>query len=646
MLKLKSGGDKFIVYLLNRPVAILSTVLVFALIGFQIYTAGFGQLTPLAQRSIHVGITLCLCYLFFTGLHEKSEKPVHPVRVIVLTCIAGFVLFSALYILFNADRLTTGFLVEISGTEKILAVGLTLAVIEAARRTTGPALPILAVIAISYTIFGDAIPGKWGHPGFSIDYLLEHLYLGTEGIWGLVTGISATLVAAFIILGAFLLATGAADGFMDLSVAVAGRSMGGAAKVATFSSALFGMLNGSAVANVATTGNFTIPAMKRLGYRKRFAAAVEACASTGGQITPPIMGAGAFVMAELLAVPFTVVMFAAIIPAFLFFACIWFSIDIEARRSGLKTFDKGEVQPWRDVLKWNKTGIIGVTSAVILVSLFAGNTPTLAAFYGICTNIFLFFCQGKFDKAALKEKLKTLAEGARLAARGIIAVLPLLVCAQIALSLVGLTGIGVKLSEQIISVGDGFGMLPGLCLTLVVALVLGMGIPTTAAYLLASAVTVPALFELGVDPLAAHFFVFYSALLASLTPPVCTSVFTAAVIAGTRWWPVSLEAIRLAAMKFVLPFFFIYRPEVLMTGSPLGILWAVTVGTVTAIVFAYGFGGYIQRPISMLSRVVLIAAGFSMIGGGTVSNVVAALALVALLAFRFVPKLRNFDLRA
>ncbi len=626
---------------LRNPVNLVSFVLIFGLVGFQIYTSGFGQLAPLSQRCLHVGITLTLCYLFFTGLVEKADGARKPFDVCMHVAIAAFVCFATMYIFVNEERLTTGFLFKITTFEKFLGIGLTLAVIEAARRTTGLALPILAVISIGYTLFGDLIPGKWGHPGFSIDYLFEHLYLGTEGIWGLVTGISATLVAAFIILGAFLLATGAADGFMDLSVAVAGRSMGGAAKVATFSSALFGMLNGSAVANVATTGNFTIPAMKRLGYRKEFAAAVEACASSGGQITPPIMGAGAFIMAELLGVPYTTVMLAAIIPAFLFFTCIWISIDTEARKEELKTFKDDEIVPLREVLTWNKTGIIGVTATVIMGSMLLGHTPTLAAFYGICANVGLYLFHGKFDKESLAKKFSVLIEGARLSAKGIMAVLPLLICAQIALSLVGLTGFGVKLSEQIISVGTGFGMFPGLCLTLVVALVLGMGIPTTAAYLLASAVTVPALSELGVDPLAAHFFVFYGALLASLTPPVCTSVFTAAVIADAKWLPVSIESIKLAAMKFVLPFFFIYRPEVLMTGAPYHIAWDVVVGILTSIAFAYGFGGFIRKPISLPLRLLLIGAGFWMIAGDIVSDAVAAAVLIGLVVLKYIQ--RNND---
>jgi TRAP transporter 4TM/12TM fusion protein len=625
----------------KHPIEIIAAALIFALIGFHIYTAGFGQFPPLVQRSIHLGIALSLCYLFFTGTVGHSENAARPIRVALHTCIAVFVLFSSFYIGYHDERLTTGFLTEISSFEKFLGIGLTMAIIEAARRTTGLALPILAAMTIGYTIFGDAIPGKWGHPGFSNEYLFEHLYLSGEGIWGMVTGLSATLIAAFIILGAFLLSTGAADGFMDLSVAIAGRSMGGAAKVATFSSALFGTLNGAAVANVATTGNFTIPAMKRLGYRPEFAAAVEACASSGGQITPPIMGAGAFVMAELLGVPYLEVVYAAIIPAFLFYTCIWFSIDIEARRSSLKMFDISEVPSLREVLTWNKTGAIGVTAVVIMASLFTGKTPTLAAFYGICAIIGLFLLQGKFDRVAWKNKFEKLMEGARLSAKGIITVLPLLICAQISLSLIGLTGVGVKLSEQIISVGVGYGMFPGLVLTLIVALVLGMGMPTTAAYLLAAAVTVPALSELGINPLAAHFFVFYGALLSALTPPVCTAVFTAAVIAQVHWFPVAITAIRLAAMKYALPFFFIYRPEILMTGSPIQIFWVLVVGVAAAIVFAFGFGGYIRRPIPILARGAFILTGCSMIQGGVISNTIATFVLIALITMKYLTHKRG-----
>jgi len=619
-----------------KPIGILTAVLVFALIVFQIFTAGFGQYAPLIQRSIHIGIAIPICFLFFTGAVEATGTVVSRLQVSILICIAAFVSFASFYIAYHDERLTTGFLTEISNFEIVLGAGLTLAILVSARRTTGMALPILAVMTICYTLFGDTIPGNWGHPGFSTQYLFEHLYLSGEGIWGMVTGLSATLIAAFIILGAFLLATGAAEGFMDLSIAVAGRSMGGAAKVATFSSALFGMLNGAAVANVATTGNFTIPAMKRLGYRKEFAAAVEACASSGGQITPPIMGAGAFVMAELLGRPYLDIVYAAIIPALLFYICIWFSIDVEARRAGLKTFDKSEVPPLRSVLTWNKTGIIGVTAFVIMGFLFSGVTPTLAAFYGICTNIGLFLLQGKFDRDAFKQKLATLVKAVWLSARGITAVLPLLICAQIALSLIGLSGFGVKLSEQIISVGVGYGMFPGLFLALVVALVLGMGMPTTAAYLLAAAVTVPALTELGIDPLAAHFFVFYGALLSALTPPVCTAVFTAAVIARAHWWPVAVASIQLAAMKYVLPFFFIYRPEVLMTGAPLEIFWTFIVGVASAILLALGFGGYLKRQIPMIVRVVLILIGCAMIEGGIISNTIAAAVLVGLVSLKYL----------
>jgi TRAP transporter 4TM/12TM fusion protein len=444
-----------------------------------------------------------------------------------------------------------------------------------------------------------------------------------------VTGLSANLISIFIIFGAFLLATGAAESFMSLAMIAAGKFPGGAAKVATVSSALFGMLNGAAVANVATTGNFTIPAMKRLGYRPAFAGAVEATASSGGQITPPIMGAGAFVMAELLGISYTTVMQAAVLPAFLFYACIWMSIGVEARRENMQPFDRSEIPPLAEVLHWRKIGPLALTIGVMLTSMFSGNTPTLAAFYGICTNLVLFLVIGSFKWTALRERLLRIAEGVRLARNGIVTIIALLVSAQIALALIGLTGIGIKLSEQIIAVGVHGGLFVSLLLALIVALILGMGMPTTAAYLLAAAVTVPALSAIGIDPLAAHFFVFYGALLSALTPPVCTAVFTAAVIANEHWWPIALDSIRLAAMKYILPFFFIYRPEVLLAGSTLEILWVVAIGLICAFLFAIGTGGYYLRRIGNPLRFVCVLTAMTIPAGSLYLDAVAlALALV------------------
>ena len=389
---------------LYRPVM---WTLCMILIVFQLYTAGFGQLPPLSQRAVHVGLGLAIVFLGFVRYYSSSGARVNFACAIDII-FAVLAIITTVYILTQEARITESFILTVKPVELVLGSILTILLLIAAWRTTGPALPVLAIVMLLYTLFGQYIPGTWGHPGFDFVYLIEHLYLGTEGIWGTVTGLSANLIAIFIIFGAFLMATGAAQTFMDMALIAAGRFPGGAAKVATVSSALFGMLNGAAVANVASTGAFTIPAMKRLGYKARFAGAVEATASSGGQITPPIMGAGAFVMAELLSVPYLDIVYAAIIPAFLFYACVWMSIDVEARRENMRSFDEKDIPTKKEVLAPGRVGPLVLTLGVLLTSMFSGNTPTLAAFYAICTNVGLYLLIGLFGGNDLKERIANL----------------------------------------------------------------------------------------------------------------------------------------------------------------------------------------------------------------------------------------------
>ena len=589
---------------LYRPVM---WALCMALVLFQLYTAGFGQLPPLSQRAVHVGFGLAIVFLGFVRFYGTSGGGYKFARIIDII-FAVLAVATTVYILTQEARITESFILTVRPVELVFGSILTLILLIAAWRTTGPALPVLAIVMLLYTMFGQYIPGTWGHPGFDFVYLIEHLYLGTEGIWGTVTGLSANLIAIFIIFGAFLMATGAAQTFMDMALIAAGRFPGGAAKVATVSSALFGMLNGAAVANVASTGAFTIPAMKRLGYKSKFAGAVEATASSGGQITPPIMGAGAFVMAELLSVPYLDIVYAAIIPAFLFYACVWMSIDVEARRENMRSFDEKDIPTKEEVLAPGRIGPLVITLGVLLTSMFSGNTPTLAAFYAICTNVGLYLLIGLFGGNDLKERFAKLQKAVVSAAFGITGILALLVTAQVALSLIGLTGSGIKLSETIVNIGDG-QIFIGVVLSMLVALVLGMGMPTTAAYLLAAAVAAPALITLGIDPLIAHFVVFYSALLSALTPPVCTAVFTAAVIAKTDWWSVSIVSIRLALMKYVMPLFFVFRPAVLLEAGTVEIVWSLVMGLIASMLMAIGGGRFYRQRISLPVAIFLVAVG-------------------------------------
>ena len=591
-----------------------TTAIAILFVLFHLYTAGFGQLAPLIQRSVHVALGLALAYMSFVDV-RKLDRRWATIGNILNVVAAILAVVSCAYVIVEDERLSTAISVVAQPSEFFLGGALLMLVLDSARRSTGPILPGLALLMIVYTLFGDSLSGNWGHPQISPSFLIEHLYLSTEGIWGTVTGLSASLITIFILFGCFLLATNAAETFMKVSLIAAGKSPGGAAKVCNVASAFFGMINGAAVANVATVGNFTIPAMIRLGYRPAFAGAVEATASSGGQITPPVMGAGAFIMAELLNLPYATVALAAVIPSFLFYVCIWASIDVEARRETMRAFDSADIPTWREVLNWREAVPLVATVLVLVVTLFSGRSAALAAFNAIVVNVTLFLFLGSWQRAAWASRLKAILEGAKSGAANTISLVSLLVCAQIILSLIGLTGVGIKVSETIIHIGASSGLLPLSLLTMIVALVLGMGMPTTASYLLAAAVCVPGLVSFGVPPLVAHFFVFYGALLSALTPPVCTAVYAASAITRTHWWPVAVESLKLAVMKFALPFFFVFRPEILLIGTPEAIVRVVLVGVVACWLFAIGTGGYYRRSVGWPLRVLCIIAPLGMISG-------------------------------
>lgn len=585
------------------PWLIWSILLSFS--SFQLYTAGFGLLPDMIQRSIHVCFGLVLTFLLVPALKGGGLRRRPSVSSITFAVMS---VLGCAYIVIEYPRLIEG--IGIAGTtfELILGGVVTLLILETGRRNTGPTLPLLALSIIAYALWGQHLPGKWAHPGFDYAFIMEYLYLGPEGIWGIVTGISATMVAIFVIFGAVIQATGAGAIFMQYSMIFAGSSHGGAAKVAVVSSALFGMISGSAIANVATTGHFTIPMMKRLGYRPEFAGAVEATASSGGQITPPIMGAGAFIMAELINRSYLQIALAAVLPSFFFYLCIWFAVDFEARKVGLQRVSKELIPSWRQVLKLQRTGPLVVTLGALLYFLFKGYSPTTAAFYSIAINFTIFLFLNDPGWNAITGRLRTILSSLEEAGKSMLIVASLIACAQIVISMISLTGLGVKLSEFIIGASAG-SLFLGLILAAVVALILGMGVPTTAAYVLAASVVGPALSMLGLEPLPAHMFIFYFAILSALTPPVCTAAFTAAGIAEANWLSIAWISIRLAIMKYIIPFFFIYRPSILLIGSTANIIESVIAVSICSVLFAAGTIGYFLQPLNYFSRGILIATG-------------------------------------
>jgi len=597
---------------------------------FQIYTAGFGQYPNMIQRAIHAAFSLVLCFLILPTTKGKPAPGRPSVPNIGLALISAGL---CLYIVFSYDRLMESIGLEAFPYEVVMGWVLILLVLEAARRATGVMLPLLASATMGYALLGKYIPGYWGHAGFSIQYVIEYLYLGPEGVWGVLTGISATLVAVFIIFGAILMTTGGAESFMKIALLLGGRSYGGAAKVATVASGLFGMLSGAAIANVATTGNFTIPMMKRLGYRKEFAAGVEATASSGGQITPPIMGAGAFIMSELISQPYLKIALSATLPAILFYVCVWISIDLEARRTRLKRVPPEDIPDVRSVVNLRSSGPLVLTIGVLLASMLMGHTPTKAAFFAIMTNLGLFMLTRSTSSSTFSDRCRVLLSGVENAGRGMITVVTLLICAQIVISMISLTGLGIKLSELIIGVSSG-SLFLALVLAAVVSLIMGMGIPTTAAYVLAASVVGPALKMMGVNLLSAHMFIFYCAILSGLTPPVCTAVFAAATIAQADWLKVAGVSIRLAIMKYVIPFFFIYRPSILFLGHWYQIIETIIVTWMSATLFAIGTVGYYRLPLNIFLRGVIVAVALVLIIPGVASDAVGIIFMGGLIAWQ------------
>jgi len=522
----------------------------------------------LASVVFHIG-------LVFSGLVPNLvSRPVHLIFVLPwvlvhgrtgLSLVTGAVLAglgigAAVWVATSHDALSDqyGFL-EGPG-QVVMAAVLIGVVLEAARRAIGWPLPLVAAAALAYGLWGQHIPGRFGHSGTPLESFLGTLTIAEGGLWGTLTAVSVNVVAIFVIFGAVLNAGEAGQGFMNVAAAAAGRLRGGAAKVSVLSSALFGSISGSASANVASTGAITLPAMDRLGYPKRIAGAVEAVASSGGQIMPPLMGAGAFVMVELTGTPYTAIMAAAALPALLYFWAVWIGIDGYARRFDLRGLAREDRPVARDVAI--TSGFFLVPFTVLLWGMFGLDvTPQYAA----CLAIFAG-CALLLTGADLRIDLRRATQRAEaallIAGRQVALIGSIIFCASLVIGVLGVTGLGVKITSLILSASGGM-LWPSLLLTAIACLVLGMEVPTTAAYVICVSVAGPALIELGMDPLQAHLFVFWYALLSTITPPVCGAVFIASGMIGENWLRVALTAMALGVGLYLIPLGMVANPALI-----------------------------------------------------------------------------------
>jgi len=563
-------------------------------IAFHLWLIFSGMIPNLISRPLHMALALPWALIFI------AEGRTARISGIILSVLG---ILATLWIALNADALSDQYGYLDGSLQTTIAVALLAIVLEMARRAIGWPLPMVAVLALLYGLFGQFIPGEFGHPGTPLASFLGTMTIAEGGIWGKLTGVSVNIVAIFVIFGAILNAGEAGQGFMNVAAAAAGRLRGGAAKVSVISSALFGSISGSASANVASTGAITLPAMTRIGYPRALAGAVEAVASSGGQIMPPLMGAGAFVMVELTGVPYAEIMAAALLPAVLYFWAVWVGIDAFSLRYDLKGLPSDERPSMRTV--FITSAFFLVPFSVLLWGIFVGRyTPQYAACLAItCGAVLLFLdCKLSFDFRRTARRLENVC---MTSGRQIAMIASIILCASIVIGVLSITGLGIKITSLILS-GSGGMLWPAVLLTAIACLILGMEVPTTAAYVICVSVAGPALIALGLEPLLAHLFIFWFALLSTITPPVCGAVFIAAGMVNENWLKVALFAMALGLGLYLIPLGMIANPALIQfSQAPLAaLLAALKVGAALA---AISFGIIAPKPVIL--RLGLIVLG-------------------------------------
>jgi|AntRauTorckE6833_2_1112554.scaffolds.fasta_scaffold00244_27 TRAP transporter 4TM/12TM fusion protein len=566
-----------------------------------IWYNSFGLLGVIQKNIMH--LTLLMALVFLTKPARDSSPKNRPSFIdwamFTLTLICG------IYFFFAYMRLVQS-MMQPNTLDFIYGITLSLLLIEAARRTVGLPLTILSVSFLFYVYFGPYMPGDFAHRGFSLERILVRMTMTSEGVLGVAVMVSASYIFMFILFASFLSATGASEFFNDFATALAGKARGGPAKVAIFASALTGTINGSSQANVATTGSFTIPLMKRTGYKPYFAGAVEAIASTGGVLMPPIMGAAAFIMSSLIGISYNTIIIAAITPSILYYFTLYHMVDLRAAKMGLLGLDKDKLPKLKKVLL--ERGHLVLPLVLIIASLLIGYSPVMAAFIGIISNIVVAGFR-KETRLSFSQIIEALGEGARNGA-------PIaIICGIVGFIIgsVGMTGIGQVIGYNIVNLAGGSLAFTAI-LSMIVAIILGMGLPGPACYIVTSTIAAPALMILGVPILSAHFFSFYYGIMSAVIPPVALTSFTAAAIANADTNKVALYGFLLGAAGLLLPFMFIYNPVILMIDFTLGnyiySLISLGVGLYFASVTIIGM---LKKPLSVIERMIFGSVAFLLI---------------------------------
>ncbi len=586
---------------------------------YHVYTGLYRTINPQFDRSIHLLFGLCLMYIASIGKRKSKAGKALDVFSILLSFAV------CLYIIINYRGIT-----ERWGTpnapDLVFGVLAILLIIDMGRRTIGLTLPIIAVIFLLYAYFGKYFPGFMGHAGYSVKRIIHQMYLTMQGVWGIPLGVSASNIFLFLLFGSFINTTGIGQFYIDLATALFGQSKGGAAKVGVVASGLMGSVSGSAVANAAAVGSITIPMMKKMGYEPEFAGAVEAAASTGGQIMPPIMGAGAFVMAEFLAVPFSTIMIAALIPAIVYYIALYFSVHFEACKIGLKG---NKIKKWpvlKPLLKRSYLLSPVLALFILLIPLHWTAMRTAIAGIVICIIIAIIDKETKFN-------FKTAVDACVDTAKNAVVVISSCAMAGLVVGVINLTGLGLKLTDLIISLG-GSNLFLVLSMVMVTCIIMGMGLPTTPSYIIVAVLGAPLLIKMGVVPIAAHMFVFYFGILSMITPPVALAVYTACGIAGADFWKTGLLTVKIALPVFLMPFMFVYQPVLLAQGTWYSVLFAAITAIIGSGILAASTSGWLIRKTTLLERLGLFVSALLMINANTIVTFVGIIGFALILFYQ------------
>ena len=589
---------------------------------FHLYTAAFGLFDAMTQRAWHwmfMGVLLFLCYPM-TKKRPKTKIDIWDwgFAILMIVGCANILLNYAAIAMREGSAIPSDVYI---GTIMIFLV------IEGTRRSMGWPLPIMAIISLIYGVFGPYMPGILAHGGFSFEELAPFMYLRTDGIFGVPLGVSASFIFLFVLFGSFLNISGAGQFFIDLAVSLAGRSQGGPGKAAVVASGLMGTVSGSSCGNAVTTGAFTIPLMKQSGYTPEFAGAIVACASTGGQVMPPVMGAAAFIMAQFLGVSYWEIVVAAAIPATLYFVSIMAMVHFRAGKRRMARLDPSQLPKAGEVLRKGWHLLLPIVALIVFLAL--GYSPTMAVFWSIVALVVFSWLGDKEHRMTPQRILDALISGGF----GAIEVAAACACSGIVIGVIAITGVGLAFSSFVLSLSGG--ILPlALILTMIGSIILGMGVPTTAQYIITSTLAAPALAQMGVPMMSAHLFCLYFGVLADVTPPVALATYAASGLARSNPMKTGFTALVTAVAGFLVPFMFVYNPYLLLQGDILHILLGCFTALIGILGLSAGVQGYLVNDLNIFERILLLGVPFLIIYPTLTTNVIGVIIIAAIYALQ------------